>query len=150
MRKGVFAATVVASLAANSHADPVDPSAQARAAMAVMQGDATRVRQLLLETRRTRAPAERVGCVGSALTRADVAVRASRELYADMRAALVGGERARAANILLSIFGYRESARTASRDADACISPIARVPLDTTVVRLVVDKPVPPDDVVFR
>jgi hypothetical protein len=151
MRTGAIIVALAASLASlPAHGDVPDVSTQARSAMAVMQSNASRVRQLLLDTRRVGAPPAQVGCVGSALTRADVAVRQSRELYADMRAALVEGERGRAATILLSIYAYRESARSAARDADACVSPIVRVPLETTSVRLVVDKTLPPDSAVFR
>jgi hypothetical protein len=150
MRLAGYALIAAASFGVRAKADPPDASAEARSAINVMQSNASHVRQLLLEARRGRVPPSQVGCVNGALTRADVAVRVSRELYADLRAALLEGERNRAATMLLAIFAHREAARTAVREADSCISPVVRAPLDTTTVHVVVDKPLPPDAVVFR
>jgi hypothetical protein len=150
MRKGIALVLAAVSLGSPAQADAPDPSVQARTALAIMQGDAASVRQLLLEARLRRAPPPQVLCVDSALTRADVALRTSRDLYADMRAAIALGARERAGTVLLSIFAYRESARSAARDASACVSPIVRPPSETTSVHVVVERSLPPDAAIFR
>ena len=145
MRLGFPLAALLVALPTSTFADAPDPSVEARSALAVMQGNATRLRQLLLDARRTHAPAPQVACVDAELTRADVTLRVSRELYADLRAALVTGDHDRASNFLHALMTQRETSRLIARDADACASPATKVPLDTTTVHLVVDPHLPPD-----
>ena len=121
---------------------------RASSALAAMNGNAQRVRTLLHKARVGNLPAE-ARCLDGALSRVDAAVRSGRDESRALDLALMRGDSGSAARALLALLGFREATRTGASAADACLSGVEVVPVDSTVVTFVVDPSVPSDRAVF-
>ena len=116
-----------------------------RAVVAMMEGSARGLQDLLAKARRTQ-DARATACVSDSLSQANVLTRRAKDRYAMLREAVQRGDPAEQAHLLAQMKEDRALEREASKTAFACVGVMV-VPRgrDLCVVKVTVDKSIPPE-----
>ena len=116
-----------------------------RAVVAMMEGSARGLADLLSKTRRTDDPRE-IACVSDSLSQANVLTRRAKERYGKLREAVARGDQPAQAYLLALLQEDRAMEREATRTAFACVG-VLTVPRgrDLVTVKVTVDKNIPPE-----
>ena len=117
----------------------------ARAVVAMMEGSARGLQDLLSKTRRTQ-DVRATACVSDSLSQANVLTRRAKDRYGMLREAVHRGDQAEQAHLLAQIKEDRTLEREAGKIAFGCVG-VMIVPRgkDLVVVKVTVDKEIPPE-----